>query len=155
MLHALVPCDRHSAWTRRALGTWCHWYASQQPGEWCRAEPYLAWGRLLSDGFQIAITQELAAQLSPTVHRAIAEMTPVVFGRRCQLAGISIQRSDNRRSVDGRQRRAVVLSTEFVDSLLLSTNHGDPLSEALHRNFQGEEPISGRTRYRGRERESH
>jgi hypothetical protein len=154
LLHAIVPCDRPSAWTRRALGTWCHWYASQKPGEWCRAEPYLAWGRVLSDGFQIAIMQGLAAQISQTAHRAIAEMTPIAFGRQCQLAGITTRTGDNRVRFDGERHRVTFLSSEFISSLLLSTDHSDPLSEALHRTFQGSEPDSGPKRYRKRGGES-
>jgi hypothetical protein len=150
LLAAIVPCDRQSIWTRRALGTWCHWFASQQPDEWCRAGSYFAWGRILSDGFQIAIAQALAGQISPTTHRAIHEMSSVIFGRRCQSCGISIGTDDNRLRADGRRLRVVVLSPEFIDSLFLSTDHSDPQSEALHRNFQGKEPNSGPSGNRGR-----
>jgi hypothetical protein len=139
LLHALVPGERTTSWGKRAVGTWCHWFATHRPGEWCRAGSLLAWGRLLDDTFQVALHQGLAEQVSKTAHRAIADMGAVAFGQRCASYGIAVP-GDHRFSFDAGRRRVIVLTPEFVGSLLLATDHGDPLAEGLHYGLDASRP---------------
>ena len=149
LLTAQVQSDSGDRWLKRALGTWCHYYAQLTPaGEWARVGSYHAWGRLLDDGaFQIGIGVELAAQVSAHNHAGLVELHNNALTKLCRKYGIIAESADNRvwakrtKMQRPRQIRMTVLSHEFIDSLDLSYEHDDPQTVGLRAGMNGSENL--------------
>lgn len=137
LLNSLVQSDDPTPWgsARRAVGTWCHWYALQRPGHWSRVGSLQVWGRIKGGVFQIALTKELARQVSASQHAAIAGMTKAKFTKRCNRYGITAP-ENHIGDGSGELFRGVILSAQFVSGLDLYMEHRDMRGEAI-RNAVG------------------
>jgi hypothetical protein len=119
--------DSWRAFTK-SYGSWAYLIAKLIPGQWQRVETFDLWGRVLDDGFQVALLPNFARQVRGAPEIAALSLNQLT--RRCRQYGIGTE-GDNRISCKGSQLRAAILSQKFVAGLNLSYDLDDALAAAL------------------------
>ena len=148
LLTTQVQSDHGGRWLKRALGTWCHYYATLARGKWARVGTYHAWGRICDDGaFQVGIGSDLARQVSARNHVELAALNNLMLTKLCRLYGIMTDVGDNRvytRDAESTGRvRMTVLATGYVATLDLSYDHDDPHAAGIGASMNGDAPSPG------------